>query len=388
MCSGRELGGADMIATSKAAALAAILALAASTTARAADPAPGFYPGGSEMAITDKAAYQAFLQHNKAKIDQIAVAIAVVRANPQARGCIDATVPACIATLAQVYPLGSRFTADPRYQSQNSPLDDPEVDINGKPLRTPVISLTLLVGRLGVDPLREVFLAQAPNGSVDRVDISILDTPLRARTFEEYERTKVYEATTAVMPGSCDLSDRRAFYQFIENVMKPTLSGDHSVEASALAITDYTNLKATGQLCGLNLEIRQDDSVSTDDVTLTNPHGVSISYWLGVSKPKTGAAPTPAKPLHLGIRFLNLPPEIAKGMRQPTLTGAWVVTVEPGSVAEKAGFKAGDVVTVYDGVPVHGFADLQKAAAASVSKGEVTATVVRLDGSVELHPKF
>lgn len=368
--------------------IAAALLLAIGGTAYAADPPPDFYPGGAEPVITDKAAYKTFLEHNRAKIQQIGIAIAVMRANPQARGCIGATLTACIASIAQVYPVGSHFTADPRYQSQNAPLDDPELDINGKPLRPPSINLTLLVGGHGPDSVRMVFLHQAADGTVDDVDIAIPDTPLRARTFEEYERTKVYEAATAVMPGSCDLSDRRAFYQFIENVMKPKVSGGHSVDASALAITDYNHVNATGQLCGLDLEVRDDALVSTDSITLENPHGVSVSYWLSVAKPKTASTPVTAKPGHLGIRFLNLPPEIAKGMRQPNLTGAWVLAVDPGSAAEKAGFKVGDVVTIYDGAPIHGFADLQKAVAGSLSKLQVTAMVVRADGSVELHPKF
>ena len=54
-----------------------------------------------------------------------------------------------------------------------------------------------------------------------------MESPLTARTFDDYERTKVYEAAVAVMPGTCDLQDRRKFYQFIENVMKPTEKGDH-----------------------------------------------------------------------------------------------------------------------------------------------------------------
>jgi hypothetical protein len=364
--------------------LVAALLLAIGGTARAGNLPPDFYPGGSEVMITDKGAYKSFLEHNRAKLQQIGIAIAVMRANPQTRGCIDATVSACIATMAQIYPVGSHFTADPRYQSQNAPLDDPESDINGKPLRSPAIMLTLLGG----GPFRMVFLDEAENNMVDAVNISLADNPLRAKTFDDYERTKVYESATAVMPGTCDLSDRRAFYQFIENVMKPTLSSSHDVDANALAITDHTGASIHGQLCGLDVEIGESGSVSTDNVTLENPHGVSVRYWLAVARSKTAPAPAPPKPGRLGVRFLNLPPEIARGMHQPTLTGAWVLGVEPGSVAERAGFKLGDVVTVYDGAAVHGFADLQKAIAASASKAEITATVVRADGSTELHAKF
>jgi hypothetical protein len=358
--------------------------------ASAADPPPGFYPGGAEVSIEDRSAYQAFLERYKAKIQQIGMDILIVRANPQTKGCVGATVAACIASIAQTMPVGSHFVADRRYQSQNAPLDDPELDVNGKPLRSAAIDLTILVGTMGIDPMRVVFLDQAANGTVDRVDVSVAESPLTARTFDDYERTKVYEAAVAVMPGTCDLQDRRKFYQFIENVMKPTEKGDHSLDATALAITDSSSLEATGHLCGLDVGIRTDASVSTDNVTLENPHGVSVNYWLSVAasadaQPAPATAPTPLK---LGIKTLNLPPELAAAMHRPGLTGAWVLAVQPGSVAEKAGFRVGDVITAYDGSAIHGVADMQAATLAAKAKPEVSVTVVRTDGAVELLAKF
>jgi len=343
------------------------------------------------MSIADQTAFRTFLDHNKAKIQQIGLAIVVVRANPAAKQCVGATVVVCVASLAQTMPVGSNFTADPRYQSQNAPLDDPDVDINGKPLPSAPIGLRLLIGTLGVDPLRMVFLHQDSTGMVDRVDVSIVESPLSAKTFDDYERTKVYEAAVAVMPGTCDLQDRRKFYQFIENVMKPSEKGNHSLDATALAITDNSSLEATGRLCGLDIGVRADASVSTESVTLENPHGVSVSYWFSVAAPADGSLSAPASapaPMKLGIKFLNLPPEIATAMHQPHLVGAWVMVVQPGSVAEKAGFRVGDVITTYDGSAIHNAADLQAAAVSAMAKADVSVTVVRADGNVELHPKF
>lgn len=87
-----------------------------------ADLAPGFYPGGAELSIDNRVAYQAFLERNKAKIGQIGLSIVVIRANPQAKGCIGAPVIACIASMAQTMPVGSHFAADPRYHALNAPL--------------------------------------------------------------------------------------------------------------------------------------------------------------------------------------------------------------------------------------------------------------------------
>jgi S1-C subfamily serine protease len=64
------------------------------------------------------------------------------------------------------------------------------------------------------------------------------------------------------------------------------------------------------------------------------------------------------------------------------------MVVQPGSVAEKAGFRVGDVITTYDGSAIHNAADLQAAAVSAMAKADVSVTVVRADGNVELHPKF
>ena len=49
----------------------------------------------------------------------------------------------------------------------------------------------------------------------------------------------------------------------------------------------------------------------------------------------------------------DLTPEIATAMRIGAPEGAVVAQVEPGSSAERAGLRRGDVVVAIDGVPVH-----------------------------------
>jgi Do/DeqQ family serine protease len=55
----------------------------------------------------------------------------------------------------------------------------------------------------------------------------------------------------------------------------------------------------------------------------------------------------------IGIAVQDLTPEIAAAMRVGAGEGAVVAQVEPGSSAERAGFKRGDVVVAIDGVPIH-----------------------------------
>jgi serine protease Do/serine protease DegQ len=61
----------------------------------------------------------------------------------------------------------------------------------------------------------------------------------------------------------------------------------------------------------------------------------------------------------IGVAVQDLTPDIAQALKLDKTTGALVNRVEPNSPAEKAGLKAGDVVTTIGGKPVRGGADLR-----------------------------
>lgn len=80
----------------------------------------------------------------------------------------------------------------------------------------------------------------------------------------------------------------------------------------------------------------------------------------------------------LGFVVQDLTPDIAKAIGIPaTIEGAVVVQVEPGSAADKAGIRAGDVVTAFRGRAVRGASDLRNRIGLTRVGEDVELTVLR-----------
>lgn len=80
----------------------------------------------------------------------------------------------------------------------------------------------------------------------------------------------------------------------------------------------------------------------------------------------------------LGFVVQDLTPDIAKAVGIPAITeGAVVVQVEPGSAADKAGIRAGDVVTAFRGRAVRGASDLRNRIGLTRAGEDVELTVLR-----------
>ncbi len=90
----------------------------------------------------------------------------------------------------------------------------------------------------------------------------------------------------------------------------------------------------------------------------------------------------------LGVSVQRLTPELVKSFNLPNSNGALVASVVEGSPAMKAGLKAGDVITQYNGRPVARVDDLPRAVAETPVGHEVPLTVAREGKTLTLTAKI
>jgi serine protease Do len=89
----------------------------------------------------------------------------------------------------------------------------------------------------------------------------------------------------------------------------------------------------------------------------------------------------------LGVTIQPLTPELARAFKVTGDSGALVASVQESSPAARAGIKAGDVITQYDGRKVSQSSDLPKLVAATPVGRQVPVTVVREGKTVTLDIK-
>ncbi len=83
----------------------------------------------------------------------------------------------------------------------------------------------------------------------------------------------------------------------------------------------------------------------------------------------------------LGVTIQNVTAEIAESLGLPAVRGVIVSGVEPGSPAERAGIKQGEVITAFNGRPVEDSNSLRNQIASTQPGTDVTLTIRR--GSIE-----
>lgn len=89
---------------------------------------------------------------------------------------------------------------------------------------------------------------------------------------------------------------------------------------------------------------------------------------------------------YLGIQADTLPASVSQYYNLPA--GAYVVSVESGSCAEKAGLEAGDIITAVDGTPITGSDDLISVKKSYRAGDEAILSVSRSAGDIQLKIVF
>ncbi|HWB49653.1 MAG TPA: Do family serine endopeptidase [Stellaceae bacterium] len=79
----------------------------------------------------------------------------------------------------------------------------------------------------------------------------------------------------------------------------------------------------------------------------------------------------------IGVAFQDLTPDLAQAMNTPRTTGAVIAKVEPGSPADRAGIKTGDLIVAANGVPMRSATQLRNAIGLTRIGDEVSLTVDR-----------
>jgi Do/DeqQ family serine protease len=79
----------------------------------------------------------------------------------------------------------------------------------------------------------------------------------------------------------------------------------------------------------------------------------------------------------IGVAIQDLTPDLAQAMNTTHTNGAVIAKVEPGSAADRAGLRTGDLVVAANGVPVHSGTQLRNAIGLTRIGDEVSLTIIR-----------
>jgi Do/DeqQ family serine protease len=129
-------------------------------------------------------------------------------------------------------------------------------------------------------------------------------------------------------------------------------------------------VNAAGQLIGINSQIL---SPSDGNIGL----GFAIPSNMAKHVMDQLIATGTVRRAKLGIRVQYITPDLAASMNLPSVKGALVAGVDPGSPAEKAGVKQGDVITSYNGRQVEDNNQLRNAVSLTKPGTSVPVEVLR-----------
>jgi serine protease Do len=87
----------------------------------------------------------------------------------------------------------------------------------------------------------------------------------------------------------------------------------------------------------------------------------------------------------IGVQVQNVTPELAKTFGMSEARGALVAEVNPGSPAQKAGMKRGDIIIAFNGHPIHEMNELPRLVADTAPGSKATVKILRHGKEMTLH---
>jgi serine protease Do len=129
-------------------------------------------------------------------------------------------------------------------------------------------------------------------------------------------------------------------------------------------------INLAGEVVGINSQI-----LSTSGGSI----GLSFSIPINLVKTVTEQLRTKGRVARgvLGVNIQTVTREFAETFKVPRIGGAAVSNVQPGSAAEKAGVKSGDVILAYNGIEIGDSAELPPLVGATAPGARATLTVFR-----------
>jgi serine protease Do len=137
-------------------------------------------------------------------------------------------------------------------------------------------------------------------------------------------------------------------------------------------------VNSAGEVVGINTAVAGD------------AQNIGFSIAINAAKPiieELRQGTTRSRPF-LGVKMLTFTPEYAEGLGVSVESGAVVADVTPGSGAEVAGLRTGDVITSIDGKEVKAAEDVTSAVNAHKPGDEIKLTFVRRDKTQEITVKL
>jgi serine protease Do len=166
----------------------------------------------------------------------------------------------------------------------------------------------------------------------------------------------------------------RGYGALVANVSKDGPAEKAGVKVGDVIVEfDGKEIKDSGDLPIIVARTAVDKKVSMK--VLRDKKAVTLSVSVGELKDEEKVASAPEKG-ELGMTVQKLTPQIAESLGLEKTDGVVVTAVEPGSSADEAGIRRGDVIVEVDRKPVRGVEDYRKAIGAS-RKGRGVLFLVR-----------